>query len=190
MLCGALAAYAVGIADRQPVGRRRSPARRRRRCSPPSTPSSCSSRGANQLATGLVVLFLGLGLTSLFGAAYVGQADRRVRAVADPGLVEHPVHRADPVRPRPAHLPVVLRRPRCMWWLLFRSRWGLLVRAAGERAEVLHTLRHVAAARSATSRSSSAACSAGIGGAQLSIAYTNTWFENMTPAGASSPSPS
>src|SRR6185312_15806117 len=29
------------------------------------------SRGANQLATGLVVLFLGLGLTSLFGATYV-----------------------------------------------------------------------------------------------------------------------
>ena len=31
-------------------------------------------RGANQLATGLVVLFLGLGLTSMFGAAYVGRA--------------------------------------------------------------------------------------------------------------------
>jgi len=29
------------------------------------------SRGANQLATGLVVLFLGLGLTSLFGVTYV-----------------------------------------------------------------------------------------------------------------------
>ena len=29
------------------------------------------SRGANQLATGLVVLFLGLGLTSLFGVDYV-----------------------------------------------------------------------------------------------------------------------
>src|SRR4029079_15183127 len=31
------------------------------------------ARGANQLATGFVVLFLGLGLTSLFGAAFVGR---------------------------------------------------------------------------------------------------------------------
>ena len=31
------------------------------------------SRGANQLATGLVVLFLALGLTSLFGVSYVSQ---------------------------------------------------------------------------------------------------------------------
>src|SRR4051794_32108138 len=31
------------------------------------------NRRANQLATGLVVLFLALGLTSLFGAAYVSK---------------------------------------------------------------------------------------------------------------------
>ena len=31
------------------------------------------SRGANQLATGLVVLFLALGLTSVFGVTYVSQ---------------------------------------------------------------------------------------------------------------------
>ena len=41
------------------------------------------NRGANQLATGLVVLFLGLGLTSLFGAAYVQARRRRVRADRD-----------------------------------------------------------------------------------------------------------
>src|SRR5439155_7709366 len=40
------------------------------------------SRGANQLATGLVVLFLGLGLTSLFGAAYVGRAINSFKPVA------------------------------------------------------------------------------------------------------------
>ena len=52
------------------------------------------SRGANQLATGLVVLFLGLGLTSLFGVAYVQAAiTRRSRRATCPVLVEHPVHR-------------------------------------------------------------------------------------------------
>ena len=44
------------------------------------------ARGANQLATGLVVLFLGFGLTSLFGAAYVGREIMPFTAYADPVL--------------------------------------------------------------------------------------------------------
>ena len=66
-----------------------------------------------------------------------------------------------------------------MWWLLYRSRWGLLVRAAGERDEVLAAYGH-----SPLRVKYLAVCGggalAGIGGAQLSTAYTNAWFENMT----------
>ena len=136
------------------------------------------SRKANQLATGLVVLFLGLGLTSLFGAAYVRESINAFHPIAIPGLSSIPwlgeiFFDHDPL----TYLSYVVGP--AMWWLLYRSRWGLLVRAAGERDEVLAAYGH-----SPLRVQYLAVCGggalAGIGGAQLATAYTNAWFENMT----------
>ena len=49
------------------------------RCSPLVHAFIVLTRHANQIATGLVVTFLGLGLTALFGQDYVGQGVERVR---------------------------------------------------------------------------------------------------------------
>ena len=123
--------------DRQPVGRRRSPA------PPPAgagrwcTPIVRRGAEANQFATGLVVLFLGLGLTSLFGAAYVGERRRRLHDVVNVPLLGDlrcsARSSSSTTRSSISSFAVV----RCVWWLLFRSRWGLLLRTAGERPEVL-----------------------------------------------------
>ena len=63
--------------------------------------------------------------------------------------------------------------------MLFRTRFGLMVRAAGERPEVL-----VAYGMSATQIRYIATvlggALAGLGGAQLSTAFTLNWSENMT----------
>lgn len=87
-------------------------------------------RGADQFATGLTLMFLGLGLTSLYGAAYVGEAA--------PGFA--PVH-----VPLLADLPVVgevlfqhdwitylsfVAAP-ALWWWLRSTKGGLLLRTAG-----------------------------------------------------------
>jgi ABC-type uncharacterized transport system permease subunit len=136
------------------------------------------TRGANQLATGLVVLFLGGGLTAMFGAAYVGKAIEPFRPWPIPLLSDIPV--VGPVLF--SHDPLVylsyLLAP-ALWWLLFRSRWGLVVRAAGETPAALaaygHSpllVRYVAVI--------GGGLLAGIGGAHLSTAYANAWFENMT----------
>jgi simple sugar transport system permease protein len=136
------------------------------------------SRGANQLANGLVVLFLGLGLTSLFGGAYVGRTINAFKPYAIPGLSKLPLvgevfFHHDPL----TYLSYFLAP--AVWWFLHRSRTGLLVRGAGERPEVLaaygHSpllVRYCAVV--------AGGMFAGIGGAQLSTAYTNAWFENMT----------
>jgi general nucleoside transport system permease protein len=136
------------------------------------------SRGANQLATGLVVLFLGLGVTSLFGSAYVGESINAFEAIAVPGLSSIPwigeiLFDHDPL----TYLSFVVGP--AMWWLLFRSRWGLLVRAAGEREEVLGAYGH-SPLRVRYLAVVGGGALAGIGGAQLATAYTNAWFENMT----------
>jgi ABC-type uncharacterized transport system permease subunit len=139
------------------------------------------SRGANQLATGFVVLFLGLGVTSLFGGAYGEGASTRFKALAIypiPGLSKIPVvgpilFTQDPL----TYLSFVAAI--AMWVLLFRSRWGLLVRAAGERAQVLDSYGH-SAQRVRYLAVIGGGALAGLGGAQLSVAYTKVWHENMT----------
>ena len=134
-------------------------------------------RKANQLANGLVVLFLGLGLTSLFGASYVSKPVRSFTPWRIPGLGSLPgvgdiLFNHDPL----TYLSFLLVP--ASWWLLSRARWGLLLRAAGERTEVLssygHSVRRIqylAVVLGGTL--------AGLGGAQLAIAYANAWFENM-----------
>ena len=135
------------------------------------------SRGTNQLATGLVVLFLGLGLTSLFGATYVQAIVEPLRPWAVPGLSDLPVvgevlFRHDPLTYL-SYLAVPLT-----WWLISRSRWGMLLRASGERGQVVATYGHdVERIRYLAVIGGGAL--AGLGGAHLSVAYTLAWFENM-----------
>ena len=136
------------------------------------------SRGANQLATGLVVLFLGLGLTSLFGAAYVGRAINSFKPVAIPGLSAIPWLGKILFDHDPLTYLSYLAGPG-VWWLLYRSRWGLIVRGAGERREVLAAYGH-SPLRVQYLAVVAGGALAGVGGAQLSTAYANAWFENMT----------
>jgi general nucleoside transport system permease protein len=135
------------------------------------------SRRTNALATGLVVLFLGLGLTSLFGAAYVAAiADTmtpwNVPALSSIPVVGEVLFMQDPlVYISYALIPL-------SWWVLFRTRIGLLIRAVGERSEVVETyglpvtlVQYCAVVVGGMF--------GGLGGAHLSIAYTGSWFENM-----------
>lgn len=136
------------------------------------------SRGANQLANGLVVLFLGLGVTSLFGVAYVQKLAPTFRPWNVPLLHQIPVlggilFEQDPL------VYVSYALVPAAWWFVFRSRWGVLLRAAGERSEVL-----VAHGRAVLPIQYAAVvvggAFAGLGGVHLSTAYTKAWFENMT----------
>ncbi|MBX6390954.1 MAG: ABC transporter permease [Frankia sp.] len=136
------------------------------------------TRRANQFASGLTVMFLALGITSLFGAAYVGRQIDSLDPWAVPGLSEIPalgeiLFDHDPL----TYLSFVVGP--AVWWLLYRARPGLLVRAAGEHSEVLlvhgystTVIRYVAVVVGG------GLC--GVGGAQLAIAYSNAWFEGMT----------
>lgn len=135
------------------------------------------SRKANTLATGLVVLFLGLGLTSMFGAPYVAAIADTMTPWNVPLLSKIPA--VGPIFFK--HDPLVylsyLLVP-LSWFVLFRTRAGLLVRSVGERSEVVSTygikvsiVQYAAVVFGGFL--------AGIGGAHLSGAYTAAWFENM-----------
>jgi ABC-type uncharacterized transport system permease subunit len=137
MLCGALAAYAAGIATGNPwfgvlAGLLAGAALAGVHA------LVTLGRGANQIATGLVVTFLGIGLTGLFGQEYVKQGVVGFKNVAIPGLSSIPffgpiLFNHDPL----TYLSFIVAP--LAWWILFSTRPGLWVRTAGERAEVLHT---------------------------------------------------
>jgi ABC-type uncharacterized transport system permease subunit len=136
------------------------------------------TRHANQIATGLVVTVLGTGLTALYGQDYVGQGVNAFAAVPIPGLSEIPFVGPILFDHDPLTYLSLLAAP-ALWYLLFRSRAGLRLRAAGERPEVLEaygmsatTIRYLAVV--------GGGALAGLGGAQLSTAFTRNWSEGMT----------
>lgn len=65
-----------------------------------------------------------------------------------------------------------------IWFILFRTRLGLLIRTAGERSEALE-VHGYKASRVRMGAVIAGGFLAGIGGAHLSIAYTNSWAEDM-----------
>jgi simple sugar transport system permease protein len=134
-------------------------------------------RGANQFASGLTILFLALGLTSLFGAEYVGKQIDALNPIAVPGLSDIPWVGQILFHQDALTYLSYFAAP-LAWLLIFRSRAGLLLRTAGERSEVLtvHGYRIDTVRYSAVTIGGMLA---GIGGAHLSIAYAQSWFENM-----------
>jgi len=128
-------------------------------------------RKANQLAAGLSLMFFGFGVSALVGRPFVGALIAglpKLRMSGDGNGSGYDIL-------------VYLAAPTAIliWWLLFRTRWGLALRAVGEDP---------AAAFAAGRRPERLQYQAlalggllgGIAGAHLSIALTLTWAEGMT----------
>jgi general nucleoside transport system permease protein len=136
------------------------------------------TRGANQLASGLAITFLALGVTAAIGSSYVDRSINSLDKVSVPFLSDLPfigpvLFEHDPL----TYFGLVLGP--LMWLFLFRTRWGLILRATGERGAVAfaygHSPRRVRYLAVATG-----GAFAGLGGAQLVLAYTLNWVENLT----------
>jgi len=133
---------------------------------------------ANQLATGLAISFLGLGLTSWLGAHYVSQSIQPLDPVQIPGLADVPF--IGPVLFRHDVLTYFgLALGPLIWLFLYRTRAGLILRATGEDGAVSFAYGH----SPALVRYIAVMCGgalAAVGGAQLVLAYTLNWVENVT----------
>jgi len=136
------------------------------------------SRQANQLASGLAVMFFGFGLSALIGKPYVGARIDGLPRILLPGLSNLPrlytsLFKFDPLIY--LAIPVAF----LVFWILFRTRWGLGLRAVGENADTAF-----ASGRNPRLVRYQAlfigGLLTGLGAAHLSIAYTMTWAEYMT----------
>ncbi len=137
------------------------------------------TRKANQLASGLAMMFFGFGVSALVGARYIGAVivglpKWRPGWLADLRWVKSSTLFNYDLMTWLA-VPVAI----LVWWGLFRTRWGLGVRAVGESPAAAF-----AAGRNPAALQYQALCAggvlAGLAGAHLSVSLTMTWAEYMT----------
>jgi simple sugar transport system permease protein len=132
---------------------------------------------ANQVAAGLALTIFGVGLSALLGQGYVGTPLDALPKLAIPGLSELPL--VGPILFGHDFLVYLsIAMVFAVAWFLYRTRWGLILRAVGESHAAAHAIGyHVIAIRYAAVMFGGAM--AGLGGAYLSLAYTPMWIENM-----------
>lgn len=133
---------------------------------------------ANQIASGLALMFLCLGVTSFIGRPYVGVRITGIQPLTIPGLSDIPflgrIMFEHDVLVYVAYLLAPL-----LWWFLFRTRWGLYIRAVGENKLVAFAMGMRVQVLQYGVIGIGGVFS-GLGGAHLSLAYTQSWVEAIT----------
>ena len=133
---------------------------------------------ANQVATGLALTILGLGLSGMIGEPFVGQQGIKLGAFL-PGFL----------KTIPFVGPVLLAQDLIFYisialivgvhYFLFRTRAGLVLRSVGDNHASAHALGINVIGIRYLAVMFGGAC-AGLAGAHLSLVYTPQWVENMT----------
>ncbi|NNU81305.1 ABC transporter permease [Halovulum dunhuangense] len=136
---------------------------------------------SNQVATGLALTLFGLGLAALIGQPYSGIKPPAFPRLDIPLISDIPV--IGPILFSHDLLTyLALAVLGGIWWFLYRSRAGLVLRACGEGHDAAHALGYDVIRIRLAAIAFGGAC-AGLGGAGLSLIRVPQWTEGMT-AGA------
>ena len=133
---------------------------------------------ANQVASGLALTLFGLGLSGLIGEAYVGRPGAGLDHLYVPVLSDIPivgklVFGLDPI----TYIAIAIAI--AIWWFLFRTRGGLILRAVGDSHSSAHALGYKVVQVRFLAVLFGGAC-AGLAGGYLSLVYTPQWAQAMT----------
>ena len=136
------------------------------------------SLAANQVATGLSLTILGLGLSGLLGVEFVGKAGTKLENISIPVLSDIPLvgpllFGQDPIFYMSIALVIGVS------WFLFRTRPGLTLRSIGDNHVSAHALGIPVLRYRYLAVMFGGAC-AGLAGGHLSLVYTPVWIENMS----------
>lgn len=132
----------------------------------------------NQVATGLALTILGLGLSGMIGDAYIGQPGVKLSPISIEGLSDLPyVGRILFSQDVIVYASVLLLL--IVWFFLFKTRAGLSLRAVGDSHSSAHALGVSVRKVRYLAVIFGGAC-AGLAGAYLSLVYTPQWTEGMT----------
>jgi ABC-type uncharacterized transport system permease subunit len=133
---------------------------------------------ANQVAAGLALTLLGLGLSGLIGEAFVGVPGTKVEKLVVPLLSDIPfIGRILFAQDLIVYFSFLLTA--VVSYTLFRTRLGLIIRAIGNNHHSAHALGYGVIGVRYLCILFGGAC-AGLAGGYLSLAYTPQWIENMS----------
>jgi simple sugar transport system permease protein len=134
---------------------------------------------ANQTVSGLALTMVGVGIAGFWGKHFVGQACKiPVHTFQVPLLKDIPIlgplfFRQD------LFFYAALIIAASLWFILKKTRWGLYVRSVGENPRAADALG-VPVERVRLICTVIGGALAGLAGAQLSLAYSTSWVENMS----------
>jgi ABC-type uncharacterized transport system permease subunit len=132
----------------------------------------------NQVATGLALTILGIGLSGLIGAGFVGERITPAPHLRIPGLTDLP-YLGRIMFGEDAFVYVSLLLIVGIWWFLYRTRAGLILRACGDNHLSAHALGYPVLRIRLFAVMFGGAC-AGLAGAYLPLAYTPFFIPGMT----------
>ncbi|HHW61526.1 MAG TPA: ABC transporter permease [Syntrophomonadaceae bacterium] len=139
---------------------------------------SITLRG-NQVVSGLALTMFGTGISGFLGKSYQGMPIvDPFRPVVIPFLGDIPV--LGPIFFRHDVLVYIsLLLAFVLWYILFRTHWGLSIRAVGENPAAADAVG-INVSRVRYLCTILGGILAGLGGAYISLAYAPSWQENMT----------
>lgn len=133
---------------------------------------------SSQVATGLALTLLGLGLSGLIGEAFTGLPGVKLAAIHIPFLSDLPF--IGPILfGQDILVYFSLLLVAIVGYVLFRTRTGLIISAVGGNHHSAHALGYNVVKVRYACIAFGGACS-GLAGAYLSLAYTPQWIENMS----------
>jgi ABC-type uncharacterized transport system permease subunit len=131
----------------------------------------------NQVATGLALTILGIGVSGLIGAGFVGERITPALRLYIPGLTDLPLGRI--LFGEDAFVYLSLALLIGVWFFLYRTRAGLVLRAVGDNPISAHALGYPVLRIRLFAVIFGGAC-AGLAGAYLPLAYTPFFIPGMT----------
>lgn len=137
------------------------------------------TRRANQLASGLAMMFFGSGLSALIGRAWIGAQIQGLPRIAVPWLADLPWVRGTTLFRYDALVYLVVPLAAALAAVLFRTRRGLGLRAVGENPTAAFAAGWQPQRVQYQALAAGGAI-AGLGAAHLAVAFTLTWSEAMT----------
>ena len=132
----------------------------------------------NQVATGLALTILGIGLSGLIGAGFVGEKITPAASLYIPLLTDIPII-GRILFGEDAFVYFSIALVIGIWWFLYRTRAGLVLRAIGDNHTSAHALGYPVLKIRWLAVLFGGGC-AGLGGAYLPLAYTPFFIPGMT----------
>ena len=137
----------------------------------------CSLPRVNDIATGIALMLLGMGLAFYLGKPLIQPQAPQLPTIALGGWSASPAVRS--ALQVNALLPIGLGMAVTLWWAFANTRVGLLVRLAGDSTDAARALGYpVTAIRGAAT--AAGGFIAGLGGACLTLSYPGSWNEGIS----------